>query len=105
MKTSTPCKGMQSLPTSGAFCLLANVVFFRESSGCKGRHSRKLEAEWHQRLKRARSRYEEKVAIRKEMLAERSESPINLSLTPTADSLCIWLSKRNPRRGQNTCVS
>jgi hypothetical protein len=39
---------------------------------------RKLEAEWHQRLKRARSLYEGKVAIRKEMLAERSEWPISL---------------------------
>jgi hypothetical protein len=43
---------------------------------------RKLEAEWRQRLKRARSRYEGKVAIRKEMLAERSERPISLQPDP-----------------------
>jgi hypothetical protein len=43
---------------------------------------RKLEAEWHQRLKRGRSRYEGKVAIRKEMLAERSEWPISLQPDP-----------------------
>jgi hypothetical protein len=41
-----------------------------------------LEAEWHQRLKRRRSRYEGKVAIRKEMLAEHSEWPINLQPDP-----------------------
>jgi hypothetical protein len=41
-----------------------------------------LEAAWHQRLNRARSRYEEKVAIRKEMLAERSVWPINLQPGP-----------------------
>ena len=43
---------------------------------------RKLEAEWHQRLKCARSRYEGKIAIRKEMLAERSEWPISLQPDP-----------------------
>ena len=43
---------------------------------------RELEAEWHQRLNRARSRYEEKLAIRKEMLAERSVWPINLQPDP-----------------------
>jgi len=43
---------------------------------------RKLEADWHQRLKRARSLYEGKVAIRKEMLAERSEWPISLQPDP-----------------------
>ena len=42
----------------------------------------KLEAEWHQRLKRARSRYERKVAIRKEMLAEHSEWPISFQPDP-----------------------
>jgi hypothetical protein len=47
-----------------------------------GPSRRKLEAEWHQRLKRARSRYERKVAIRKEMLAEHSEWPINLQPDP-----------------------
>jgi hypothetical protein len=26
------------------------------------------------------------------------------ALTPPADSLCIWPSKRSPRRGQNTCA-
>jgi hypothetical protein len=41
-----------------------------------------LEAAWHQRLNRARSRYEEKAANRKEMSAERSVRPINLQRDP-----------------------
>jgi hypothetical protein len=43
---------------------------------------RELEATWLQRLKRTRSRYEEKATIRKEMLAERSVWPINLQPDP-----------------------
>ena len=43
---------------------------------------REVEAAWLERLKHARSRYEEKLAIRKEMLAERSEWPINLQADP-----------------------
>ena len=45
---------------------------------------RELQAAWQQRLKRARSLYAEKVAIRKEMLAERRGRvwPINLEPDP-----------------------
>ena len=45
---------------------------------------RELTAAWQQRLKRARSLYAEKVAIRKEMLAERRGHvwPINLAPDP-----------------------
>jgi hypothetical protein len=41
-----------------------------------------LETAWHQGLNRARSSYEEKIAIRKETLAERSLWPINLQPDP-----------------------
>jgi hypothetical protein len=47
------------------------VIFFREPVDARPSR-RKLEAEWHQRSKRARAFYEEKVAVRKQMLAERS---------------------------------
>ena len=45
---------------------------------------RELQAAWQQRLKHARSLYAEKVAIRKEMLAERRGRvwPINLEPEP-----------------------
>ena len=41
-----------------------------------------LEAAWHQRLNRARSRYEEKLAIRRQMVGERLEWPISLAPDP-----------------------
>ena len=40
------------------------------------------QAAWRESLSRARSRYEEKAAIRKEMLAERSVWPINREPDP-----------------------
>ena len=43
---------------------------------------REVEAAWQQRLDRARSRYEEKVAIRQKMVAERKVWPINLAPDP-----------------------
>jgi hypothetical protein len=48
----------------------------------EGASRRELEAAWLQRLKYARSRYEEKAAIRKELLAERREWPISLKPDP-----------------------
>jgi hypothetical protein len=50
----------------------------------RGPSRRELEAAWQERLKRARSLYAEKVAIHKEMLAERRGQvwPINLELDP-----------------------
>ena len=50
----------------------------------KGRSPRELKAAWQQRLKRARFLYAEKVAIRKEMFAERRGRvwPINLAPDP-----------------------
>ena len=68
---------MQSLPT---ICLQTWYSFANLADARPSR--RKLEAEWHQRLKRARSGYEETVAIRQEMLAERSEWPIDLQPDP-----------------------
>ena len=48
-----------------------------------GRPSRsQLEAAWRERVNRARSLYEEKAAIRKEMVAERSGLPINRGPDP-----------------------
>jgi hypothetical protein len=41
-----------------------------------------VEVEWHQRLKRARAFYEEKAAVRKQMLAVRSVWPINRQPDP-----------------------
>jgi hypothetical protein len=43
---------------------------------------REFEAAWRARVNRARACYEEKVAIRKQMLAERSEWPINRQPDP-----------------------
>ena len=43
---------------------------------------REVEAVWLERLKRARSRYEEKMAIRRQMVAERPVWPINLAPDP-----------------------
>jgi hypothetical protein len=43
---------------------------------------REVEADWLERLKRARSRYEEKVAIRQKIVAERPVWPINLAPDP-----------------------
>ena len=61
--------------------MLANVVFFRESVDARPSR-RELEAVWRKRVDRARSRYEEKAAIRKEMVAERSVWPINREPDP-----------------------
>ena len=57
------------------------MIFFREPVDARPSR-RKLEAEWHQRLKRARAFYEEKVAVCKQMLAERSVWPINRQPDP-----------------------
>jgi hypothetical protein len=84
-----------------AFCLLATVVSFAPSgvSPVDARpFLREVEAAWLERLKRARSRYEEKVAlarlkrarsryeekvaIRKQMVAERAAWPIGLAPDP-----------------------
>jgi hypothetical protein len=43
---------------------------------------REIEAAWLERLKRARSIYEEKMAIRRQMVAERPVWPINLAPDP-----------------------
>jgi hypothetical protein len=43
---------------------------------------REVEAAWLERLKLARSRYEEKVAIRRKMVAERPVWPINPQSDP-----------------------
>ena len=43
---------------------------------------REVEAVWLERLKRARSRYEEKMAIRRQMVAERPVWPISLAPDP-----------------------
>ena len=43
---------------------------------------RELEAAWYRRLSRARSRYEEKFAIRKEMVGKRSVWPIDREPDP-----------------------
>ena len=45
---------------------------------------REVEAAWLERLKLARSRYEEKVAIRRKMVAERPVWPINPESDPDA---------------------
>ena len=50
-----------------------------------GPSRRELEAAWLQRLKRARSRYEEKTAIHKEMVAQRSRSVWLINLEPDPD--------------------
>jgi hypothetical protein len=52
------------------------------NSVASGTSRGELEAAWHQRLNRTRSHYEEKLAIRKEMLAERSVWPIDLQPDP-----------------------
>ena len=46
------------------------------------RSRRELEAAWYRRLNRARSRYEAKFAIRKEMLGKRSVWPIDREPDP-----------------------
>jgi uncharacterized NAD(P)/FAD-binding protein YdhS len=43
---------------------------------------RELGAAWRQRVDRARSRYEEKLAIRRQMVGERLEWPISLAPDP-----------------------
>ena len=43
---------------------------------------REVEAGWRERVNRARVRYEEKVAIRRQMVAERPIWPINLEPDP-----------------------
>jgi hypothetical protein len=43
---------------------------------------RELEATWRERVNRARVRYEEKMAIRRQMLAERPEWPMSLAPDP-----------------------
>jgi hypothetical protein len=65
----------------GLFVYSQNVIFFRQPLDARSSR-RKLEAEWHQRLKRARAFYEEKAAVRKQMLAERSVWPINRQPDP-----------------------
>ena len=75
---SEACFSVVELPLAGNGGLF--VCFRQPVDARSSRH--KLEAEWHQRLKRARSRYEGRVAIRKEMLAERSERPISLQPDP-----------------------
>ena len=47
-----------------------------------GSSRRELEAAWYRRLNRARSRYEEKFAIRKEMVGKRSVWPIDREPDP-----------------------
>ena len=39
---------------------------------------REFEAQWRERVNRARARYEEKVVIRRQMVAERPVWPISL---------------------------
>ena len=41
-----------------------------------------VEAAWRERVDRARSRYEEKLAMRRQMVGERLEWPISLSPDP-----------------------
>jgi hypothetical protein len=43
---------------------------------------REFEAQWRERVKRARVPYEEKVAIRRQMVAEHPVWPINLAPDP-----------------------
>ena len=43
---------------------------------------REVEAQWRERLECARAHYEEKVAIRRQMVAERPVWPINLAPDP-----------------------
>ena len=43
---------------------------------------RKFQTAWRERVNRDRSRYEEKVAIRRQMVAERPVWPINLAPDP-----------------------
>ena len=51
---------------------------------------RELQAAWQQRLKRARSLYAEKVAIRKEMLAKRRGRVRPINLEPDPDGRFGW---------------
>jgi hypothetical protein len=62
---------------------------------------RELEAAWRERVNRARSRYEEKVAIRKEMLAERSVWTINREPDPDGRfALHLALQEESATRGE-----
>ena len=47
-----------------------------------GSSRRELEATWRERLSRARSRYQEKAAIRRQIVAERPEWPTSLEPDP-----------------------
>ena len=65
--------------------MLANVVFFRAPgiSSVDARPSRReLQAAWRERVECARARYAEKIAIRRQMVAERPVWPINLAPDP-----------------------
>jgi hypothetical protein len=79
------------LETRAAFCLLANMYSFAASgiSPVDARpFRREMEAAWLERLKRARSRYEEKVAIRRQMVESPTEK--NLFLWQSASSVSVW---------------
>jgi hypothetical protein len=52
--------------------------------------SRRVQAAWLQRLKRARSLYAEKVAIRKELLAEHRGRVWPINLEPDPDGRFVW---------------
>jgi hypothetical protein len=74
---SEACFSVAALPVGwkrGLFVCWQNVMFSRQPVDARSSR-RKLEAERHQRLKRARAFYEEKAFVRKQMLAERSVWP------------------------------
>jgi hypothetical protein len=66
-----------------------------------GSSRRELEAAWRERLSRARSRYQEKAAIHKEMVAERSVWTINREPDPDGRfALHLALREESAPRGE-----
>ena len=66
---------------------------------------RELEAAWYRRLNRARSRYEEKFAIRKEMVGQRSVWPIDRKPDPDGTfALHLALQEESAARKEYTRV-
>jgi hypothetical protein len=104
----SPGEILPKLNVGWASCLLANVVSFRAPgvSPVDARPPRReLEAAWRERVNRARSRYEEKAAICKEMLAERSVWPINREPDPDGRfALSVALQEESAARTEFTRV-